>query len=270
MKSPMKSLTTLGNMKGRTALITGGAGYLGMAMGESLAEAGAQVIVLDMDEEKAEEAASTLQSRFAQGHKGLAVDLADKVAIASVPETIEDRYGKLDVLINCAALVGSSGLEGWARPFREQDVYTWEKALEVNLTGAFYLIQQCQDLLEKAEAPSIINVSSIYGIAGQKMSLYEGMDYLTPAAYAASKGGLIQLTRYLATVLAPRIRVNCISPGGIERNQEKAFTTRYEQMTPLARMGSEEDFKGLTHFLASDLSAYITGQNIIVDGGWSL
>lgn len=266
----MKSLTTLGNMKGRTALITGGAGHVGMAMGESLAEAGAQVIVLDVEKGQAEKAAATLESKFAQGHMGLAVDLADKAAIASVPRIIENRFGKLDVLINCAALVGSSGLKGWAKPFKEQDVYTWEKALEVNLTGAFYLIQQCQELLEKAQAPSIINVSSIYGVAGQKMSLYEGMDYLTPAAYAASKGGLIQLTRYLATVLAPGIRVNCISPGGIERNQEENFTTRYKQMTPLARMGSEEDFKGVAHFLSSDLSAYITGQNIVVDGGWSL
>lgn len=266
----MKSLTTLGNMTGRIALITGGAGHLGMAMGESLAEAGAHIIVLDVDEEQAEKAAATLDSKSGQGHMGLAVDLADKAAIASVPEVIRERFGKLDVLINCAALVGSSGLKGWAKPFKEQDVTTWEKALEVNLTGAFYLIQQCQQLLEMAQAPSIINISSIYGVAGQKMSLYQGMDYLTPAAYAASKGGLVQLTRYLATVLAPRIRVNCISPGGIERNQDETFTTRYEQMTPLARMGNEEDFKGVAHFLSSDLSAYITGQNIVVDGGWSL
>ena len=124
--------------------------------------------------------------------------------------------------------------------------------------------------MEKSAAASIINVSSIYGVAGQKMSMYEGMDYLTPAAYAASKGGLVQLTRYLATVLAPQIRVNCISPGGIERNQDKGFSARYKKMTPLARMGREEDFKGVAHFLASDLSAYISGQNIIVDGGWSL
>lgn len=266
----MKSLNTLGNMKGRVVLITGGAGQIGMAMGESLAEAGAQVIVLDMDKALAEKAASRLESKFALGHIGLAVDLADKAMIASVPSVIDNHFGKLDVLINCAALVGSSKLKGWTKPFKDQDVSTWEKALEVNLTGAFYLIQQCHNLMEKAEAPSIINVSSIYGFAGQKMSLYDGMDYLTPAAYAASKGGLIQLTRYLATVFAPRIRVNCISPGGIEQNQDENFIKRYEQMTPLARMGRVDDFIGVTHFLSSDLSAYITGQNIIVDGGWSL
>ena len=100
--------------------------------------------------------------------------------------------------------------------------------------------------------------------------MYEGTDYLTPAAYASSKGGLIQLTRYLATILSPQIRVNCISPGGIKRNQNKEFIKRYEKMTPLERMGTEQDFRGITLLLASNLSSYITGQNIVVDGGWSL
>lgn len=266
----MKSLQTLGDMEGRTVLVTGGAGHLGFAMAEALAEAGAQIIVLDLNEAQVVEAAGKLAEKFSGEHTGLAINLADKESIASVAPFIEERFGCLDVLINCAALVGSSGLKGWATPFEKQDVTTWEKALEVNLTGAFYLIQQCQTLMEKSNAASIINVSSIYGIAGQKMSMYEGMDYLTPAAYAASKGGLVQLTRYLATVLAPRIRVNCISPGGIERGQDEAFVERYKKLTPLDRMGCEEDFKGVTHFLASDLSAYISGQNIVVDGGWSL
>jgi NAD(P)-dependent dehydrogenase (short-subunit alcohol dehydrogenase family) len=266
----MKTLQTLGDMKGRIALVTGGAGHLGMAMGEALAEAGAQIIILDLDKELTEKTAARLVDKFGGEHAGLPINLADKEAITTVPQFIGNRFGQLDVLINCAALVGSSGLKGWAKPFKEQDVHTWEKAIEVNLTGAFYLIQQCQDLMVKSKVASIINVSSIYGVAGQKMSLYEGMDYLTPAAYAASKGGLVQLTRYLATVLAPQIRVNCISPGGIERGQDKEFAERYKKMTPLTRMGREEDFKGVTHFLASDLAAYITGQNIIVDGGWSL
>lgn len=266
----MKSLQALGDMMGRTALITGGTGHLGLAMAESLIESGAQIILLDLEKEKLEVSVDKLVENFGGEHRGLAIDLADKEAIASVPLFIEEHFDCLDVLINCAALVGSSGLKGWAMPFEEQDIFTWEKALEVNLTGAFYLIQQCQSLMERSKAPSIINVSSIYGVAGQKMSMYEGMGYLTPAAYSASKGGLVQLTRYLATVLAPRIRVNCISPGGIERSQDEIFLERYKKMTPLARMGSEEEFKGVTHFLASDLSAYVTGQNIVVDGGWSL
>lgn len=266
----MKSLQVLGDMSGRSALITGGAGYLGMAMAEALAEAGADVILLDLEECSVRAAEAQLTDVYPGHHKGLAINLADKSAIDTVPAFVENNFKCLDVLINCAALVGTSGLKGWATPLEDQDIYTWEKALEVNLTGAFYLIQKCQPLFEKSRAPSIINVSSIYGVAGQKMSIYEGMNYVTPAAYAASKGGLVQLTRYLATVLAPNIRVNCISPGGIERGQDKTFVERYIKMTPLERMGREEEFKGVVHFLASDLSAYVTGQNIIVDGGWSL
>ena len=266
----MRSLEALANMDGQVVLITGGAGHLGMAMGEALAEMGASIIVLDMDKERSEKLADEFSRKFGGDHSSLLIDLADKQSIASVPQFIETHYGKLDVLINCAALVGSSSLKGWARPFKDQDVETWEKAMEINLTGVFYLIQECLPWMEKSTTASIINISSIYGVAGQKLSMYEGMDYLTPAAYAASKGGLVQLTRYLATVLAPKIRVNCISPGGIERGQSESFVNRYKKLTPLDRMGREEDLKGVTHFLASDLSAYVTGQNIIVDGGWSL
>lgn len=266
----MKSLKMLADMKGRIAIVAGGAGHLGIAMGEALAEAGALVVILDMDTERSEKVANQFIEKYGGEHRGLTVDLANKESISTVPQYIAEHFGRLDVLINCAALVGSSGLKGWARPIKEQDIHTWEKALEVNLTGAFYLIQKCLDLLEHSKAASIINVSSIYGVAGQKTSMYEGMDYLTPAAYSASKGALVQLTRYLATVLAPKIRVNCISPGGIERNQDEVFVKRYSYLTPMMRMGIEEDFKGVTHFLASDLSAYVTGQNIIVDGGWTL
>jgi len=266
----MKSLKTLANMEGRTALVAGGTGFLGMAMGEAMAEAGANIVILDLDKERVDAVTQQFIEKFGGEHKAIVVDLAEKESIEVVPEFTNKNFGQLDVLVNCAALVGSSGLKGWAKPFKEQDIFTWEKAINVNLTGAFYLIQQCQGMMEKSAAPSIINVSSIYGVAGQKMSMYEGMDYLTPAAYTASKGALVQLTRYLATVFAPNIRVNCISPGGIARGQDEAFAERYNKLTPLDRMGTEEDFKGVTHFLASDLSAYITGQNIIVDGGWTL
>ena len=151
-----------------------------------------------------------------------------------------NNFNHIDCLINCASLVGNSNLKGWTDSFDKQNIDTWEKAMSINLTSVFYLIQKCEFLLRKSKSPSIINIASIYGFAGQKPSLYEGTNYLTPAAYASSKGGLIQLTRYLATILSPQIRVNCISPGGIERNQNKEFISRYEQITPLQRMGRED------------------------------
>ena len=116
---------------------------------------------------------------------------------------------------------------------------------------------------------SIIHISSLYGVVGPDMRLYEDTAMGNPAAYGASKGGLIQLNRWLSTVLAPEIRVNAISPGGLWRGQPEAFVGRYVARTPLGRMGTEEDFKGAAAFLASDASAYITGQNLVVDGGFT-
>ena len=145
---------------------------------------------------------------------------------------------------------------------------TWRRALEVNLTAPFALIQSCVDLL-KASKGVVINMGSIYGVLGPDMNLYQGTSMGNPAAYAASKGGLLQLTHWLATVLAPDIRVNMISPGGIFRHQPKDFCERYIQKTPLKRMATEEDLKGAIAYFATDLSLYVTGQNLLVDGGWT-
>jgi NAD(P)-dependent dehydrogenase (short-subunit alcohol dehydrogenase family) len=127
----------------------------------------------------------------------------------------------------------------------------------------------CESALRESGHGSVINVSSIYGVVGPNYGLYEGTALGNPGAYAASKGGVIQLTRWLATTLAPNVRVNCISPGGIERGQNEQFQDRYTALTPLKRMGREEDLKGAVAFLASDLSQYVTGQNLMVDGGWT-
>jgi NAD(P)-dependent dehydrogenase (short-subunit alcohol dehydrogenase family) len=142
--------------------------------------------------------------------------------------------------------------------------------LEVNLTAAFDLCQGLVPLLRAAKGASIINIASIYGEYGPDWRLYDGTDMANPAAYGATKGGLIQLTRWLATTLAPQIRVNAISPGGILRGQPEKFVARYEARTPLGRMATEDDFRGIVAYLASDLSKYMTGQKISVDGGWGV
>jgi len=158
---------------------------------------------------------------------------------------------------------------GWSEPFEQQTVAAWEAALRVNLTSAFVLVQEAQKSLLTSGHGSIILFSSIYGIVGPDMELYSGTTMANPVGYGASKGGLLQLTRYFATILAPRVRVNAISPGGVWRNQPEEFRKRYETRTPLRRMAYEEDLKGSIMFLASDLSAYVTGQNLVVDGGWT-
>jgi NAD(P)-dependent dehydrogenase (short-subunit alcohol dehydrogenase family) len=139
----------------------------------------------------------------------------------------------------------------------------------IGLTAPFLLAQACAEALAASGHGSVINLGSIYGIVGPDMRMYEGTSMGNPAAYAASKGGLLQLTRWLATVMAPQIRVNAISPGGVWRNQPDKFHRAYLSRTPLGRMATEEDIKGAVAFLASDLSAYVTGQNLVVDGGWT-
>jgi len=265
----MNSIKELMDLSGRIALITGGAGFIGMAMIDALAEQGAVVIVLDRDAEAIKRVTESVIERYGVQAYGLEVDLEDANAVKRVPQELERFGGKLDILINNAAFCGTSSLEGWVVPFEQQSIETWRRALEVNLTAAFGLIQACTGLLRESSHASVINVSSIYGVLGPDMSLYDGTEMGNPAAYAASKGGLIQLTRWLATTLGPDIRVNTISPGGIERGQPDVFQERYVARTPLKRMGSEEDFKGVAVFLASDLSVYMTGQNLLVDGGWS-
>ena len=160
-------------------------------------------------------------------------------------------------------------LEGWVTSFENQTVDTWRRAIEVNLTSVFHLTKSLAAKISSSGAASVINIASIYGVVGPDLNLYEGTSMGNSAAYAASKGGMIQLTRWLSTVLAPAVRVNCISPGGISRGQPDVFLKRYIDKTPLRRMGIEEDFKGIVAYLSSDMSAYVTGQNFMVDGGWT-
>jgi len=256
------------NLQGRVALITGGGGHIGATMCEALAELGAAIVVLDVVQESCTGVAMRIHNAFGVETLPLVIDLTDEKVVRSVPGRVLDRFGRLDILVNCAALVGTSELKGWVTPFLEQSADTWRLALEVNLTATFVLVQACAEALAASGHGSVINISSIYGMVGPDMRLYENTALGNPAAYAASKGGLLQLTRWLATVLAPDVRVNAITSGGVWRDQPEAFHTRYVARTPLRRMATEEDLKGAIAYLASDLSAYVTGHNLVVDGGW--
>ena len=175
-----------------------------------------------------------------------------------------------EIIINNAAFVGTSELTGWATDFEDQTVETWRRVMEVNLTSVFDLCKGLSLKLKASKNGSIINMASIYGSNAPDYSLYEGTNMANPAAYAVSKGGLIQLTRWLSSTVAPDIRVNAISFGGVFRDQDKKFVKRYVTQTPMNRMATEEDVKGIIAYLSSDLSKYVTGQDFIVDGGWSV
>jgi NAD(P)-dependent dehydrogenase (short-subunit alcohol dehydrogenase family) len=256
-------------LSGRKALVTGGAGHIGLAAGEALAEMGAVIAILDQDVAACKERVDVLCGYGARRVISIECDLAEEISTReSVRRAVEEMAG-LDILIHLAAYVGTTQLAGWSVPFDDQTVQAWDQALRVNLTSAFVLAQEAKEALSASGHGSVILFGSTYGMIGPDFRIYEGTSMANPAGYAASKGGLLQLTRYLATLLAPHVRVNAISPGGVWRNQPEAFHQRYLARTPLGRMAGEEDLKGAVAYLASDLSAYVTGHNLVVDGGWT-
>lgn len=265
----MRLISELMNLQGRVAILTGGAGYLGLSFGQVLVELGATVVIADLDRDACQKRADVLNKIGPGKAWALQVNLMDEEKTRQAVQTVLQKEGGLDILIHLAAFVGTSDFSGWGVPFAQQSVVAWDAALRVNLTAAFIMAQEAQPALDRSGKGTIILVSSIYGLVGPDMALYDGISMENPVGYGASKGGLLQLTRYLATILAPKIRVNAITPGGIWRAQPEIFVKRYEKKTPLGRMGVEEDFKGAVAYLASDLSSYVTGQNLIVDGGWT-
>jgi NAD(P)-dependent dehydrogenase (short-subunit alcohol dehydrogenase family) len=265
----MRSLRELSDMTGRGALVTGAAGHLGGAACEALVELGATVAVCDRDAAGCTTRVAELEAARPGAAVAVPADLADEDDTRRAVRDAVGALGSLDIVVHCAAYLGDTAVAGWAEPFESQTVAAWDAALRVNLTSGFVLAQEARSALEAGGHGSIILVGSIYGHVGPDLRLYEGTQMGNPAGYGASKGGILQLARHLATVLAPEIRVNSVSPGGVERGQPEAFRSRYVERTPLRRMAGEEDVKGAIAYLASDLSAYVTGHDLVVDGGWT-
>jgi NAD(P)-dependent dehydrogenase (short-subunit alcohol dehydrogenase family) len=264
----MSTIKELMNLDNRRALVTGAAGGLGKIIAGTLAELGSDLVLVDRPGSDVETLSRELVERWGIKVEHKYCDLEDQTHRANLISWLKDGKEGLNILINNAAFVGTSELEGWAVPFEEQTTETWRRAMEVNLTAVFDLCQGLSPMLRASDGASIINIASIYGELAPDWSLYEGTNMSNPAAYGVSKGGLIQFTRWLSTTIAPHVRVNAITPGGIFRNQPTKFVSRYEARTPLARMATEDDFRGVVAYLSSDLSKYMTGQALSVDGGW--
>lgn len=248
------------SLKDKVALVTGGAGLYGRFIVEALAEAGATVYVASRDYAKCDVLAEGLRK---QGFQVLAerLDQASEESARRLSERILGEQGKLDVLVNNAVL----------RPMRSYDdpVESFRLSMEVNATGLFMVTRILSESMTKRRSGSIINIASIQGVVGPDFSLYEGTEMDVPPDYFFHKAGMINLTRYLAARFGPyNVRVNSISPGGLLGNQDKRFLERYNKRTFLGRMANGEDIKGAVVFLASDASSYITGANLMVDGGY--
>ena len=264
-----RDIADLARLDGRTAIVTGGAGHIGRAVADALAEQGAAVAVVDLDAGRCDEVAADIATRRGATAFGVRVDLADEDDTRSVADRVLAVTGGIDIVVHVAALVSAEPLPNWTTPFEQQGTEVWRRALEVNLTSVFVLTQACTPALRSGGHGSVVTVGSTYGIVGPDWRIYDGTEMGNAAGYAASKGGVIQLTRWLSTTLAPDIRVNCLSPGGVFRGHPDSFRDAYEARTPLGRMATEEDYKGAAVFLASDLSRYVTGHNLVVDGGWT-
>lgn len=251
-------------------LVTGAAGNLGSSISQSLLEQGCRLILVDKDKARLNHLAEELPKTKSSNVYLSLCDLENQEERDRVFGGISTDNPVIDGVVNCAAFVGDSSLEGWSEAFQNQSVETWRRALEVNLTSMFHIMQILLSSLNNSDSASVVNVSSIYGDKGPKWEIYEGTSLGNPAAYAVSKGGLNQLTRWLATTLAPRIRVNAVLAGGIERGQPLSFKNKYTNDVPLGRMAKERDLVGPVLFLLSDLSSYITGEMLRVDGGRSV
>lgn len=249
-------------LDGKIALVTGGAGIYGIHITRALAEVGAHVVVASRSLEQCEKVAEEMQ---AEGLKVSAehLDLGSSDSIRTVCENIVAKYGKLDILFNNA--VARAG--GNPSTVTEEQ---WTTAMEINSTGFFMSCQIFGEQMMKQRSGVIVNISSIYGVVGPNFNIYEGTTMTSPANYAFAKGGMINYTRYAASYYGRfGIRVNCISPGGFQTDQPDIFIENYSKQTPLGRMATDDDIKGAAVFLASDASSYITGQNLMVDGGWT-
>ena len=266
----MNDLRNLLNLSGKTALVTGASGHLGLAICQTLAELGSNLILVDKDPTEVSKLASSLSKKWSINAEGVSCDLELPNERLNLVNEVLTNYKSLNCLINNAAFVGTDQIKGWNVDFENQSASTFGRALEVNLIAAFDLSKSFAQILNTSGGGVIINIASIYGISAPDWDLYKGTEMSNPAAYGASKAGLIQLTKWLASTLAPNIRVNSISPGGILRDQPIEFIERYISKTPLGRMATEDDIQGAIAYLASDMSKYVTGQNLVIDGGWGI
>ena len=266
----MKKISSFFEIKNKVSVITGASGNLGSVICETLAELGSDLILIDNNSTKKNlrNFSNKLKKKYTyQKFYFFNCNFESRKQKLNLFKKL-NKFKKIDVLINNAGYNGPKNGKGYLENFEKQDLGVWNNCVEVNLTSIFELSQAILPALKKSKSASIINIGSIYGVYAPDWTIYKGTKLSNPAAYAASKGGLIQLTKWMSKSMGSNVRVNAISPGGILRKQSKKFVNAYKEKTSLKRMATEKDFVGIIALLSSNASSYITGQNIIVDGGW--
>jgi 2-deoxy-D-gluconate 3-dehydrogenase len=278
----MRSALELFKLEGRVALVTGGAGLLGAEFCRSLAQAGAAVMVADINATGAEDLAQAIAALGYQA-SAVEVDITNPTSVRRMIQVALETYGRLDILVNSAALDPkfdpkhqSAALHGpGSGAFEDFPLEAWNQALAVNLTGAYLCCQAAVRPMLAQGSGVIVNLSSIYGLAGPDQRLYQRGEsgappQYKPVYYSVTKAGILGLTRYLAAYYAGKnIRVNALTPGGVFNGHDESFVQAYSARAVLGRMAEKDEMNGALLFLASDASAYMTGANLVVDGGWT-
>ena len=267
------------DLSGRVALVTGAAGLLGAEFSRSLAEAGAAVAVADLDAEAAQKVAAGLTAggRRAQAFQA---DITNPISVERLAGSVASTLGSLDILVNSAALDPKFDPKSMRRgltpgSFEDFPLEQWNAALNVNLTGMFLITQaSVKHMLSRGKKGSIINICSTYGLNGPDQGIYVGKDgkrtAFKPVYYSVTKAGVLGFTRYLAAYYSgTEIRVNALTPGGVFNEHDETFVKNYSARTILGRMARKDEMNGALVFLASDASSYMTGGNLVVDGGWT-
>lgn len=271
----MKIVEKLFSLKDKLIIVAGGAGQIGFRVSEILADAGATVVIADIDIEMARDKIAAIEDReLAERLFPFVLDVKSEPAIEQFYKQVTERFGRLYGLVNSFHYKGNSRKldtgSNFFAGFEDYPVEAWTEVHDINLRGTFLMSQKAIPYFKANGQGVVVNFSSTYGNVSANRSIYGASGINSPVAYATSKAAIINLTRYMATHLADlNIRVNVLSPGGVFNNQTDEFIANYTRLTPLGRMANANEYQGAVLFMMSDASSYMTGANLIVDGGWT-
>jgi NAD(P)-dependent dehydrogenase (short-subunit alcohol dehydrogenase family) len=242
-------------LKDKVVIVTGGSGLIGRYIVQEIRDNGGIAISAEI----------SVTTNIDKGE--INCDITSESSVESLINVVLTKYGRIDGLVNNAY----PRTKDWGNKFEDISLDSWRKNVDMQMNSVFMISQKVLLIMKKKQGKgSIVNIASIYGVVGNDFTIYEGYGGTSPAAYSAIKGGIINFTRYLASYYGKyNIRINCVSPGGIKDRQNPSFVERYEYKSPLKRMGKPEEIAPAVVFLLSDKASFITGHNLIVDGGWT-